>query len=156
MTARIYVQRSLADFPTPTPQPTPCRLWQGPLQEGYGQRFSRTGHRRMHRWVMSVALGRPLARNEVVMHLCDQPLCYRFDHLRLGTVAENNADMRSKGRARFAVQLGEQHHRAALTDDLVREIRASSESTRKIAARLGLHHATVHDARIGRTWKHVQ
>jgi hypothetical protein len=35
---------------------------------------------------------------KVVMHLCDNKLCYRYDHLRIGTHSENHADMMSKGR----------------------------------------------------------
>lgn len=35
----------------------------------------------------------------VVMHTCDNPACINPDHLRLGTQADNLADMRAKGRA---------------------------------------------------------
>jgi hypothetical protein len=34
----------------------------------------------------------------LVLHDCDNPPCFRLDHLRLGTHAENMADMRAKGR----------------------------------------------------------
>lgn len=38
-------------------------------------------------------------REVCVMHLCDNPPCVRPDHLKLGTDAENIADMLAKGRA---------------------------------------------------------
>ena len=34
------------------------------------------------------------------MHLCDNPPCYNVNHLKVGTTAENNADMARKGRSR--------------------------------------------------------
>jgi hypothetical protein len=35
----------------------------------------------------------------VIMHTCDVRDCYRYDHLRLGTVADNQRDMAEKGRS---------------------------------------------------------
>jgi len=56
----------------------------------------------MHRWVVrSVGFdqhGTPFEQSIHVMHLCDNPSCYRYDHLRLGTHADNMADMKAKGR----------------------------------------------------------
>jgi len=92
---RTYARRTLADFPSPTPQPTPCRLWQGALSgSGYAQR---TDHQAMHRWVWEQING-PVPPGMHVCHRCDNPLCYRYDHLFLGTQAENLADMTKKGR----------------------------------------------------------
>jgi hypothetical protein len=94
--------RRLIDFPAPTPQPTPCRLWQGAAtRDGYGQRKVWEGEWKtvsMHRWAMSQSLGRPLSHHEVVMHLCDNRFCYRIDHLQVGSLLDNNADMFAKGR----------------------------------------------------------
>jgi hypothetical protein len=96
------VMRRRADYPPPTPQPTPCVLWQGAIDDkGYGtiHRFT-DGKRdkiRPHRWVMEQLHG-PLRPDQVVMHLCDNPRCYRVSHLRIGTHAENVADMIAKGR----------------------------------------------------------
>jgi len=102
---RVRVVRRTADHPSPTPQPTPCRLWQGAVdRHGYGRlKVKRAGawtHQSVHRWVMEAAEGRLLRRDEVVLHACDQPLCFRVDHLSVGTLASNNADMLAKGRAK--------------------------------------------------------
>jgi len=58
-----------------------------------------------------------------VLHKCDNRKCVRPDHLWLGTVVENQADMKSKGRSRNGCRPGEgsQHHK--LTNEKVLQIR---------------------------------
>jgi len=98
-------ERRLKDFPPPTPQDTPCVLWQGAVDHyGYGsiKQYFPDGSRRtvkVHRWIMEMAEGRLLHPAETILHLCDNPPCFRVSHLRIGTIAENNADARAKGRA---------------------------------------------------------
>jgi len=43
----------------------------------------------------------PVPKGLFVMHTCDIPRCCNPAHLRLGTCADNNADMREKKRHRF-------------------------------------------------------
>lgn len=90
--------RRNADHPAPTPQPTPCRLWQGSLdRDGYGVRSVDDGRRvRLHRWIYELIHGPQPGK--VIRHLCDNRPCYRLEHLIAGTVAENNADIRAAGR----------------------------------------------------------
>jgi HNH endonuclease len=89
-----------------------CYVYRGRLNNfGYGrvpfgpQRMKANGRwsngRRMvllHRWVMAQMVGRELDRHEIVMHTCDNPSCFRFDHLRLGTQSDNLLDASAKGR----------------------------------------------------------
>lgn len=53
----------------------------------------------VHRWVVAAVHGWPAIEGKVVMHKCDNRKCYRYDHLQIGTIADNNADMHAKGRA---------------------------------------------------------
>ena len=100
----IRVERRRVDHPPPTPLDTPCVLWQGALDgDGYGHRWAYydDGSRakvRVYRWVVEQMEGRRLHPDEVVLHACDNRLCFRYDHLSLGTVADNNRDAWRKGR----------------------------------------------------------
>lgn len=79
---------------SPTVLDTPCRVYQGRRHvRGYGL----LGRRYLHRWVWEQVNG-PIPPGLVVMHRCDNPPCFRLDHLALGTQADNLADMRTKGR----------------------------------------------------------
>lgn len=102
---RVNHPRRAIDHPAPTPQDTPCRLWQGSTAgQGYGTMHRNGDKVYLHRWVYEKALGQPIPTGLHVMHLCDQPLCFRFEHLRLGTHSDNMMDMVRKGRGRGLIQ----------------------------------------------------
>lgn len=80
---------------------TPCREWQGYRDDnGYGRRSGKAGRRfgthLVHRQIMIMA-GHNIV-GKAVRHLCDNPPCFRYDHLAIGTQADNLADMVAKGR----------------------------------------------------------
>jgi len=153
------VRRTQETHPTPTPQPTPCRLWQGAGgSDGYGWRKVDGKPMSMHRWVMSQVIGRKLRSTEVVLHACDNPLCYRVDHLSIGTVKSNNDDMRAKGRATpppVNVFHGEAHPMAKLQAWQVRKIRGHFQSglaVKTIAEMFEISPSTVRRIVKGQTW----
>lgn len=74
---------------------TPCKIWDGPVSHGYGQR----GKRRAHRIAYEDAYG-PIPEGLGVLHRCDVKLCVEPTHLFLGTQRDNLNDMRAKGRDR--------------------------------------------------------
>jgi len=77
----------------------PCVEWQG---SSYPQGYGRAGERNKgyaHREVWKEHHPEThLSRVDVVMHACDNPPCYRIEHLGLGSRADNAADRDSKGR----------------------------------------------------------
>lgn len=81
----------------PTPLDTPCREYPNRNHNGYGRRSTEFGRILVHRWVWIKANG-PIPEGLCVMHRCDNPPCYRIDHLRLGTIGDNTRDMIAKGR----------------------------------------------------------
>ncbi len=137
-----------------------CWEFQGRLdKDGYGIVSWAGRDTRAHRVAYAISY-RPLHAGEVVRHACDNPRCCRPEHLTTGTIADNNADMKERGRARTdqLVRSGTANHNAKLNDDTVRALRAAwraGESIQSIARRTGLTVGTVHPMLHGKTWKHV-
>jgi HNH endonuclease len=135
---------------------TPCREWQGGTQKGYGAKWHNGKMVRVHRWVVAQIHGWDAIEGRVVMHLCDNPLCYRYDHLAIGTLKDNMQDCVSKGRlSPPPLHCGESQHLARLNEELVKRIRGSSESSETWAQRLGVALSTINRAKTGKTWSHV-
>lgn len=80
-----------------------CWLWAGSkYSNGYGRVWDGRKLTRAHRVAMRLVLGRELGADEYVLHSCDNPLCVKPAHLRIGTQAENMADMSARKRTRGA------------------------------------------------------
>jgi hypothetical protein len=160
---RVFVVRRRGGFPPPTPQSTPCVLWQGSVdRDGYGRFKRQVGSKRetvrVTRWVMEQVLGRQLSPSEFVLHACDNPPCFRVDHLSIGSAADNNADMRNKGRGSpppVNVFRGECHPMAKLSAAQVRRIRGhyiSGLRMRTIAEMFDVSPQTISKIVNGVTW----
>lgn len=149
----------LADHPA-----TPCREYRGPRQgKGYGCPTFVPGRQvLLHRWVVEQVEGRPLGPGEVVMHLCDNPPCFRYDHLRRATQAENIRDAMAKGRHRFVAHHGEANGGGGkLTRAQADEIRRRwskgarwphPDSTRALASEFGICRTMVRQIGGGHAW----
>lgn len=151
---------------------TRCHLWTGSKsKDGYGLLYIQRRNIRVTRLVWVISNGE-ISPGLLVMHRCDNPPCVRLDHLRLGTPAENAADMVEKGRAATADRHGTHLHPetmnprrgeecsfARLTDDIVVKIRseygAGVVTQRELAVRYGAGQSRISQALTGETWAHL-
>jgi hypothetical protein len=113
----------------------------------------------IHRWVMEQMLGRKLRPDEDVLHTCDNPSCYLYEHLFLGTQADNMADMIAKGRARHDNNpKGSKHWSAKLNEnDVVRikNLLRQGKTAYEIGRLFGVTGENILFIKSGKTWKHV-
>jgi len=103
-----------------------------------------------HRLAYATTHG-PVPRGKCVMHTCDNPPCVNPAHLTVGTIADNNADCKAKGRT----VLGEKNWNAKLTEEAVWQIRADTRLQKVIAADYGVSVSLICMIKTRRVWSHV-
>lgn len=121
-----------------------CWVWTGARQRrhprfaigGYGVLRRAGRYLYAHRVAFECAYG-PIPSGLIVMHVCDNPPCVRPEHLRLGTKAENTADMVAKDRV----------GRGILTVDQVDVVRESNAPDAELAGEFHVSVQTIQRAR---------
>lgn len=148
-------QCSTCIFRPPARPTTPCIEWTSATINGYGVRRINGRVVRVHRLAWEEKNG-PIPSDKIVMHTCDNPPCYRHDHLVLGTHKMNSDDKWAKGRGN--APRGEQAGRALLTEaqvfNVLQRLQAG-ESQRSIAKHYGVSAGAIQGIADGRNWKHL-
>lgn len=103
-----------------------------------------------HRLVYEEMFG-PIPDGLCVRHKCDNPPCCSPEHLILGTRADNRSDCVSRNRQ----AVGQKIHCAKLTEEKVREIRASNKTRQQLVEKFGVNLTTIRGVLSRKTWKHV-
>lgn len=132
-----------------------CWLWTGAVgAKGYGSINVEGKTQYVHRVVYRECVG-PIPNGKVICHTCDVRNCCNPKHLFIGSIADNNRDMRNKGRHIH----GSTHYKATLTEDRViqlrREFLRSGVSIRAFARIKGMGQSHMYKIIRRLLWKHV-
>ena len=132
---------------------TGCWLWVGYIDDsGYGVFRMDNKIRGAHRVSWNLWRGN-IPPGLFVCHHCDVRFCVNPDHLFLGTAAENQADMKRKGRSVF----GSNSSRSKLTEADVLEIklllREGKLKKREIGRLFGISTSNIWHIHRGENWK---
>ena len=131
--------------------PNQCWEWTAAIDtSGYGSFWRDGAMRTAHRIAWMLANG-DIPHGSCVLHKCDNRKCCNPDHLWLGSRADNNYDMVSKGRHPH----GKSNGRSKLTGEDVRSIFRDKRSERKVAAVYGVRHTAIGMIRRGQTWREI-
>jgi len=133
-----------------------CWEWTAATAMGYGVINLEGAVTYAHRLSWEMHYG-PIPDGLQILHHCDNRRCVRPDHLFLGTLNDNMADMVAKGR--HADARGEANARSKLTRRDVLAIRqeyAQGQITQSsLAERYGVAISTIGHLLTGRSWRHV-
>ena len=145
-----------------------CWEWTGGRAPyGYGALWFNGRTHGAHRIAWIIAHGEHIPPLMVSCHRCDTPPCVNPAHLFLGTKGDNNRDCYQKGRGANLEELrkrprnmprGENHWRAVLTEDSVREIRravSAGERRVNVADRFNVSKSTISLVMTRQRWRHV-
>lgn len=93
-----------------------------------------------------------------VLHSCDNPKCVNIDHLFLGTLDDNNKDMKAKGRAGGYGLPGEKNGNSVLSWEEARTIRRlynKGDTLQRLATTFGVSTQTIWNIGTNRAWKEI-
>lgn len=133
-----------------------CWPWIGHInRDGYGEfKIGRRKRKRMAHILSFEEEYNPVPTGLFVCHSCDVRHCVNFEHLFLGTCADNWRDMFEKGRH----ALGERQWEAKITGEdvyYIRRFRSEGVSATAIAQWYGLSVGQVCHILRGDSWKHI-
>jgi len=139
----------LAELLKSIPEDDSCMEWlRARHKQGYGEVNRRTSpdERHAHRaaWVM---VHGPIPDGVDILHKCDNPPCFRPDHLFPGDQGDNMRDCAAKGRTKRTLTLD------ADRVSLIRELHGLGALQRDLAKAFTVSHVTISLIVRRKTWK---
>jgi len=126
-----------------------CLMWPFAMKpSGYGNVQIGPKWMNAHRAMCLMAHGEPSEGQTDVAHSCGSKACCNPRHLRHATRKDNERDKLAHGRSARGTNNGH----AILSEDAVREIRASAASGAALSVQYGVAQETISSVRNKRNW----
>lgn len=122
-----------------------CHEWQSTIKrDGYGQFWFNGAPRKAHQVAYQLFVG-PITKGLCVLHKCDNRICVNPEHLWLGTIQENIADMDAKKRRGHSGRIAQE---TALA--IIQTYRDGGVSQEAVARKFGVDQTTVSEFLLGK------
>jgi hypothetical protein len=126
-----------------------CWIWMSTIHEsGYGRVCLGKKPFLAHRASYEEKYGK-IPNGLMALHSCDVKSCVNPDHIFVGTQQDNMNDKVRKNRQAKGIS----HGNAKLTEDQAREIKFSSETSIKLAAKFNYSASMIREIKNGNLWK---
>lgn len=140
-------------------EPDECWNWTGFKYKGYGRITQGKGSAKTtlqaHRVSWELVNG-PLPAGMVACHRCDNPSCVNPDHIFAGTIADNNLDRDTKGRAAFGERVGNSVLKEEQVVELLADLPTDRREIKAAARRYGVSDGAIAAIVRGDNWKHLR
>jgi len=110
----------------------------------------RDGYYTLHRYMYAQKYGH-ITSDDIIRHICDNPMCINPDHLVKGTHNDNVQDRVSRNRSAIGVR----HGRTKLTETQVVEIYNSNDTKKGLARKYKVDPKLIYAIKHKLIWKHL-
>jgi hypothetical protein len=136
-----------------------CTLWlEGLNRTGYG-RLRWDGKAQLAHRLAWLACHGSIPKGLCILHRCDNPGCINPDHLRVGSQADNTADMQARNRSTAGRSRpdawGEGNGNARHSQQTIEAVRLAAGTHAEIARRFGVSKTSVGYVKRGIQWGHL-
>ena len=111
---------------------------------------NRGGYRSLHRYMYAQKYG-DISSDDIIRHICDNPMCINPEHLIKGTHNDNVQDRVNRNRS----AIGEKNGRAKLTEAQVIEIYNSDYTNSELANIYHVDNKVIYDIKHKNKWKYL-